>query len=332
MEMEVLIQRRKPIRASFTRIYNGIKFEIDKENPDEEFLRSKLTTLKRLADELRSYDIQILDSRYSSEEQFNSEWESVEEYKEKLDLIQVKVEMFFSRQIAQSVARTAEEIGCHSNGTETLIHALFGGATTKRETHKRYEVSLSSLYGNYSRRLNLLEQLKICGPVTSLQPGPWIEEMKQKGITVSDVGRKDLKIEILIGADVAGALLTGKVHKLENGLVAVESLLGWTVMGRINYYSSKSNVSIYPGKDGNIRVVRVKTASEELVRPIKKIFPLEIPSSMESDEKNETATLEKENIISESQMNNSVPKLSQKFRTIVTRSGRQIKLPSKFIT
>ncbi|XP_055950873.1 uncharacterized protein LOC129984959 [Argiope bruennichi] len=139
---------------------------------------------------------------------------------------------------------TAEEIGCHSNGTETLIHALFGGATTKRETHKRYEVSLSSLYGNYSRRLNLLEQLKICGPVTSLQPGPWIEEMKQKGITISDVGRKDLKIEILIGADVAGALLTGKVHKLENGLVAVESLLGWTVMGRINYYTSESNVSM----------------------------------------------------------------------------------------
>ncbi|KAF8785821.1 hypothetical protein HNY73_011324 [Argiope bruennichi] len=199
MEREALIQRLKPIRASFTRICNGIKLEIEKENPDEEFIRSKLTTLERLSDELRSYDIQILDSEYSSEEQFNSEWESVEEYKEKLDLIKVKVEMFFSRQIAQSVA---------------------------------------------SVRLNLLEQLKICGPVTSLQPGPWIEEMKQKGITVSDVGRKDLKIEILIGADVAGALLTGKVHKLENGLVAVESLLGWTVMGRINYYTSESNVSM----------------------------------------------------------------------------------------
>ncbi|KAF8765153.1 hypothetical protein HNY73_023143 [Argiope bruennichi] len=30
---------------------------------------------------------------------------------------------------------------------------------------------------------------------------------------------------------------------------------------------------IYPGKDGNVRVVRVKTASGELVRPIKKISP-----------------------------------------------------------
>ncbi|KAF8791296.1 N-acyl-phosphatidylethanolamine-hydrolyzing like protein [Argiope bruennichi] len=249
-------------------------------------------------------------------------------------------------------------------------------------------------------RLNFLEQLKICGPLTSLQPGPFIEEMKQKGITVSDVGGKDLKIEILIGADVAGALLTVKVHKLENGLVAVESLLGWTVMGeipefgvphlvhldridfikrlrhlqsvrellrrrfRLEYLSlfvqrpstmlisrqitirdivfvecdNKRKVlwplakvtEIYPGKDVNIRVVRFKTASGELIRPIEKIFPLEIPSSMDSDEKNETETLEKENTISESPMNNSVPELSHKVRTIVTRSGRQITLTLKF--
>ncbi|KAF8795365.1 hypothetical protein HNY73_003219 [Argiope bruennichi] len=79
-------------------------------------------------------------------------------------------------------------------------------------------------------------------------------------------------------------------------------------------------------------VVRFKTASGKLVRPIKKIFPIEIPSSMESDEKNGTETLEKENIISESPMNNSVTELSRKFRTIVTRSGRQTKLPSRFIT
>ncbi|KAF8784820.1 hypothetical protein HNY73_010441 [Argiope bruennichi] len=65
-----------------------------------------------------------------------------------------------------------------------------------------------------------------------------------KSITVSDVGRKDLKIEILIGADVAGALLTGKIRKLENRLVAVESLLGCTAMERINYYTSESNVSM----------------------------------------------------------------------------------------
>jgi len=136
---------------------------------------------------------------------------------------------------------TAADIGCQPCGSEALIHALFGGVTTKKEIHKRYEVNIRSLEGDFSRRLNLLEQSKICGPVISLQPGPWIEELKQKNIHVSDIGRRNLKIEVLIGADVAGALLTGRVHKLENGLTAVESLLGWTVMGKMNDCISERN-------------------------------------------------------------------------------------------
>ncbi|KAF8772063.1 hypothetical protein HNY73_019409 [Argiope bruennichi] len=229
MEMDALIQRRKPFRASFTRICNGIKLETDKEKPDEECEDAQKVSLA-------STSFSYPDGMYLQTLLVNIE--SNKRQKTIRALIDT------GSQRSYILKRTAEEIGCHSNGTETLIQALFGGATTKRETHKSYEVSLSSLFGNYSRRLNLLEQLNICGPVTSLQPGPWIEKMKQKGITVSDVGRKDLKIEILIGADVTGALLTEKVHKLENGLVAVESLLGWTVMGRINYYTLESNVSM----------------------------------------------------------------------------------------
>lgn len=40
-------------------------------------------------------------------------------------------------------------------------------------------------------------------------------------------------IEILIGADVAGKLLTGNVHQLKCGLTAVETQLGWTLMGKV---------------------------------------------------------------------------------------------------
>ena len=38
-------------------------------------------------------------------------------------------------------------------------------------------------------------------------------------------------ISILIGADIAGKLLIVKRHVLICGLVAVETYLGWTVMG-----------------------------------------------------------------------------------------------------
>ncbi|XP_055947158.1 uncharacterized protein LOC129980799 [Argiope bruennichi] len=40
-------------------------------------------------------------------------------------------------------------------------------------------------------------------------------------------------IEILIGADVAGKLMTGGYREMSCGLVAIETKLGWSVMGRI---------------------------------------------------------------------------------------------------
>ena len=70
-------------------------------------------------------------------------------------------------------------------------------------------------------------------------------------------------------------------------------------------------IELYPGKDGNIRVVRVKTASGELVRPIHRIYPLEIPSSLESDEKNEARTEEKDDPVSKPLRDNLVPVLSK---------------------
>lgn len=40
------------------------------------------------------------------------------------------------------------------------------------------------------------------------------------------------EIHDLIGSDVAGKLLTGKIKKLNCGLVCIETYLGWSVMGK----------------------------------------------------------------------------------------------------
>ncbi|XP_043476290.1 uncharacterized protein LOC122507569 [Leptopilina heterotoma] len=41
------------------------------------------------------------------------------------------------------------------------------------------------------------------------------------------------RIDVLIGADIAGKLLTGKKFVLKNGLTAFETLLGWTIIRRL---------------------------------------------------------------------------------------------------
>lgn len=59
-----------------------------------------------------------------------------------------------------------------------------------------------------------------------------MDELRQKDIPLSDFNSPG-PIEVLIGSDVAGKLYTGRTFKLATGLVAVEMLLGWTLMGKI---------------------------------------------------------------------------------------------------
>jgi len=40
------------------------------------------------------------------------------------------------------------------------------------------------------------------------------------------------ELEILVGAKVYAEILTGNSHRFENGLMAIETSLGWTVFGQ----------------------------------------------------------------------------------------------------
>lgn len=51
-------------------------------------------------------------------------------------------------------------------------------------------------------------------------------------------------IQVLIGADVAGKLMTGRFHILKSGPVAVETLLGWTLMGKLPVDSKRTDAAL----------------------------------------------------------------------------------------
>jgi hypothetical protein len=84
---------------------------------------------------------------------------------------------------------------------------------------------------------------------------------------------------------------------------------------------------LIPGRDGEVRLVRLRTASEVLLRPIQRVFPLEIhkgelwrPDQMPAEKAQEVqetvASLEKDS--------------GSKEMRVQTRSGREINLPSRF--
>ncbi|GFT48723.1 uncharacterized protein NPIL_309081 [Nephila pilipes] len=78
--------------------------------------------------------------------------------------------------------------------TETVIHALFGGDETEPKSHKVFAIEKENSFCRFLR--------------------------------------EETDINLLIGADVLGKLLTGNTVVLECGLTAVETKLGRTVFGK----------------------------------------------------------------------------------------------------
>lgn len=96
----------------------------------------------------------------------------------------------------------------------------------------RVIISLRNLDGSYMCNFVALQQEIICQDIPKISKGPWLEELRQKSITLSDVGDDKLPISLLIGSDIAGKLYTGQMHHLRSGVTAMKTRLGWTISGK----------------------------------------------------------------------------------------------------
>ncbi|GFS68535.1 putative RNA-directed DNA polymerase from transposon X-element [Trichonephila clavipes] len=59
-----------------------------------------------------------------------------------------------------------------------------------------------------------------------------LQELKEKNITLSDLEAKEHDIELLLGADVIGNILTDNSLKLSSGVTVVQTKFGYTVIGK----------------------------------------------------------------------------------------------------
>lgn len=137
---------------------------------------------------------------------------------------------------------TAYTLGYTCKRYVRLLHGLFGGNNLEQR-HGCYDIKMS--YGNFCYTCEVLDQTAICSDISPIFHGPWTQELDSLDIKLSDV-HDGAPIELLIGADIAGKLYTGKRKVLVCGLVAVETLLGWTLMGKIpsNHDSNKTTCAI----------------------------------------------------------------------------------------
>jgi len=140
------------------------------------------------------------------------------------------------RQRSYIRADVARELEYVSLDKLEIAHLLFGGIKSKGETRNMFKIYIKNLDGSYACNFSTIEQDVICGSISSIKRDKWIDELRTKNINLSDIGNTSGPIDILIGADVAGKLITGKKYDLKNGLTALETylLLGWTVLGKVN--------------------------------------------------------------------------------------------------
>ncbi|UYV84906.1 hypothetical protein LAZ67_X003949 [Cordylochernes scorpioides] len=80
-------------------------------------------------------------------------------------------------------------------------------------------------------KMEALEETIICGDISSIETGPRQWELDERGITLTKVDNNKTEIDILIGGDYYGQLLTGKVEQLAGGLTTIQTVLGWTLIG-----------------------------------------------------------------------------------------------------
>ncbi|GFT21960.1 uncharacterized protein TNCV_2383381 [Trichonephila clavipes] len=114
---------------------------------------------------------------------------------------------------------------------ETIIHSLFGGNETKPKHHSVYSIEVSDLKHSYACCFEVLSEKKICGFISKIEDKRILNELKNKEI-LSDLNCKETEIGLLIGADNIGKLLTGNLIEFDSGLTAIETKLGWTVIGK----------------------------------------------------------------------------------------------------
>lgn len=120
---------------------------------------------------------------------------------------------------------------------ETLNLHLFGSAGPMTTKCSIVKVVLENMW-NTQRRIEIaaVETPQVCTAVMQV-PGEHIRrEFKRRGLELADFqldGAEDPEVVLLIGADFYWKVMTGKVERLTESLVGLESTFGWTVQGPV---------------------------------------------------------------------------------------------------
>ncbi|UYV60869.1 hypothetical protein LAZ67_1002644 [Cordylochernes scorpioides] len=128
----------------------------------------------------------------------------------------------------------AEELGLEKLGERKLTKCLFRGRQTREERHSLYSLFITGISKEETVQVRAMGQRMICDRVPTLTSGTWMRDLDKRGVTI--VRRKNVEtseIDLLLGADNLGKIWTDQVVRLEDGLTAIKTKIGWSIFGEI---------------------------------------------------------------------------------------------------
>ena len=124
----------------------------------------------------------------------------------------------------------ASFLGYEPVGNVEIAHSLFGEVSTKSQLQNLHLVHMKSTNNDYACNFRAVNNDIICADIPSVRKADWFNELYEKNIVLSDVNTNNEvsldTIELLLGADIVGKLMTGKKHELSNGLTLLQTTLG----------------------------------------------------------------------------------------------------------
>ncbi|GFT36569.1 putative RNA-directed DNA polymerase from transposon X-element [Nephila pilipes] len=137
--------------------------------------------------------------------------------------------------------RVIDHLNLKPVSKQTIVHGLFGGRETAPRKHLLYNVIIKSIDDSFSCQIKVLSENKICGYLPKVNDLQVLSEIKEKSILVPDLCNSVNEIDMLLGADVISVILSGRTIKLKSGLIAIGTMLGFTLMGKTSQIVNDNN-------------------------------------------------------------------------------------------